>query len=274
MKTRLVVLLLLSVGLLSASGVQNIQAQTGMSVMITTSDGTDITISGVTTITDDVSVKVVNSSTSTILFVGQKAPNQDGTYSFYSSTDSQGWPEDGIYRVTAKQKNSAAYNLNVSIKVEDGRIITDNVTKSSLNLPVELDVNEQHISGLMIDVTADPGSSIIIIDGTTTSQANAVTILVTSPTGNKVHSDQINPSSGSFNADINLGCPHWEESGIYTITVQQGSNNLFKKTASVEIDQCLVVPEFGAIAMAILVVSIVAIVILGARSRTSIMQTY
>ncbi len=275
MKARLAVLLLISAGLISAAGVPNIEAQTGMTVLVTTTDGTDITISGETTKTDDIAVSVINSNTGSVIFVDQEAPNADGTYSFYSSTDSEGWPEDGLYLVTAKQRDSSAYNLDVTIQVEDGRIITDNAAKSSLDVPGEVDTRPAPISGLMIDVTADIGSDVITIDGTTTSQANSVTVIVTSPSGNKVYTDQVRPSaSGVFSADINLGCPHWQEAGFYTIDVQQGSNSLFQKSVDVEISECLVVPEFGALAMAVLVVSIVAIVVLGARSRLSIMPRY
>lgn len=268
-------LLLISVGLLSAAVVPSAQSQSGMSLSVTTTDGTDITISGKTARADDVSVRIVNSSTGTIFYVGQQSPEADGTYKFHSSTNSEGWSEDGIYRVTAKQKDTAAYNLSVSLKVENGRIITENASKSSLSDPGTPDITVHKIPGLAIDVTADLGSEVIVIDGTTTSQSNAVTVLVTSPSGNKVHTDQLVPSpSGEFSTDINIGCPHWQESGDYVVSVQQGPNALFKKTAMVEIDECLVVPEFGAVAMAILAASIVAIVVLGARYRSSIMLGY
>lgn len=272
---RLGILLIISAALLSVAAVHSAQAQSGMSINVTTGNGYDITISGVTTKTEDISAKITNSATSTLIYVGQQKPNSDGTYSFYSTTGAQGWPEDGIYVVAVKQKESAAYNLSVNIKVENGAIVTENATKSSLDIVREPIVNEPTNVGLTIDVTADRGSDTIIIDGVTTSQANAVTVIVTSPIGNKVHTDQVIPSSsGRFSTEISLGCPHWEEEGVYNISVQQGSNNLFKQSADVEISECLVVPEFGSIALVILVASIVAIIALSTRTRASIMPRY
>lgn len=275
MKTRIAILLLLSVGLLSVNGLQESHAQTGMTMNVTTTDGTDITISGETTKDAAISATVLNTNSGRIVNFGQQNPASDTTYSFTFSEGSQGFADDGIYRVTVKQADSAAFDLSVSIKVENGRVVSDNVTKSSLSKIEALETVPEQIIGLMLDVTADVGADVMIVDGMTTSQANAITVKVTSPTGNVVHTDQLNPSqSGRFSTDINIGCPNWEEAGVYTITVQQGTNGLFKKSADVEIDQCLVVPEFGAIAMAILVISIVAIVVLGARSRLSIIPRY
>ena len=261
--------------MLSSTAIQNVEAQTGMSVNVSTSDGTDITISGTTSKMNDVTVKVVNSRTGTVIFVDQGKPDSNGMYSFYNNAGSEGWSEDGIYRVTAKQKETSAYNLSVSIKVEDGKIIGDTVSKSSI---AEINVQPTRppvFVGLTIDVTADFGSDVIKINGKTSSKANSITIKVISPTGNNVHADQLVPSeSGNFETEIYVGCPNWNQDGDYTIIAQQGTNSLFKDTAEVEIKECIVVPEFGALAMIVLVVSIVAIVVLGARSRTSIMPRY
>ena len=278
MKAQFAAIMVLVGALVSGTAAGPVQAQSGMSVDVTTTDGLDLTISGMSAKSDPISVKVEHPQSGNIIYVGQAKPEADGSFSFHSSAGILGWPEDGIYRVTVKQKDASAYNLNLNIKVEEGRIVTESVSKSSLTGIITermLGEVEPELVGLMMDVTADEGADFIRINGQTTSGANAITVLVTSPTGNHVHTDQLTPSSsGYFEADINLGCQQWSEDGVYTITVQQGTNTLFKESADVEIAQCVVVPEFGAVAMAVLLASIVAIVVLGARSRLSVLPRY
>lgn len=277
MKARLGAFLLLSTILLSATALQQVSAQSGMMIEVTTTDGFDLIIKGKSAKADAVTVKVENPQTGNIVFVDQGSPDNDGKFSFRNSVGILGWPEDGIYRVTVKQRDSSAYNLSVNIMVENGMMVTDKMTKSSLSDYTAMrDMSDSATTpGLSIDVIADPGSDVIRIDGTTSSTTNAVTVLVTAPNGNKIHTDQIVPlPSGDFGADINLGCQQWGQNGVYTITVQQGTNTLFKESVDVEVSSCLVVPEFGTVAMAILVASIVAIVALSARSRLSIVPRY
>ncbi|PIW35837.1 MAG: PEFG-CTERM domain-containing protein, partial [Nitrosopumilales archaeon CG15_BIG_FIL_POST_REV_8_21_14_020_33_23] len=66
----------------------------------------------------------------------------------------------------------------------------------------------------------------------------------------------------------------WKENGFYTITANQGLSSEHKQSIKVEIDNGVVVPEFGSIAVMILTVAIISIVVVSAKSRLSIMPRY
>ena len=66
----------------------------------------------------------------------------------------------------------------------------------------------------------------------------------------------------------------WKENGFYTITANQGLSSEHKQSVQVEINNGVVVPEFGSIAVMILVVAIVSIIAVSSKSRLSIIQKY
>jgi len=249
-------------------------AQTGMSIDVTTTDGSDIVISGMTTKPDSVSV-IVTTQQNNVVFVGQGDPEGDGSFEFVTRAGIIGWSEDGIYTVNVNQSqgsSSSPYNLSVNIRVEGGEVTdTSSGAMSSLVGVMEGEMPERMVTedpGLEFTADAQPGASVIRIEGMTTSMANDVTIIVEAPNGNKVHTGQVTPArDGSFADDIMIGCPQWEQDGDYMISVQQGPHTIFRQSAEVEISECLVVPEFGAVAMAVMAVAIVAAIAVTARSR-------
>ena len=134
---------------------------------------------------------------------------------------------------------------------------------------------DMHGDGLTIEADAVEGSTTITITGHATSSNVPVTIMVIAPNGNVVSIDQINPDSdGSFTSTIGVGGPMWKQDGEYSITAQQGSNNMNKADVEVEIADGAVVPEFGTIAMMILVVAIVSIIIVSAKTKLSLVPRY
>ena len=130
---------------------------------------------------------------------------------------------------------------------------------------------DMHGDGLTIEADAVEGSTTITITGHATSSNVPVTIMVIEPAhGNMISIDQINPDSdGSFTSTIGVGGPMWKQDGEYSITAQQGSNNMNKSTVVVEVADGAVVPEFGTIASLVLVVAISSIVVLSAKGRLS-----
>ena len=126
-------------------------------------------------------------------------------------------------------------------------------------------------AGLTIEADAVEGSTTITITGHATSSNVPVTIMVIEPAnGNIISIDQKNPDSdGSFTSILKVGLPLWKADGVYTITAQQGSNNMNKATVEVEVADGAVVPEFGTIASLVLVVAISSIVVLSAKGRLS-----
>jgi len=89
--------------------------------------------------------------------------------------------------------------------------------------------------GMAVTVTANEGSSKILVSGET-SKVTAIAIKVTAPNGNFIAADQISPGAdGKFSTEFNVGGLLWKFDGIYTITTQHGENTLYTIALPVEI---------------------------------------
>ena len=141
-----------------------------------------------------------------------------------------------------------------------------------------------HAAGVGMSVSADAnaGSHSIMISGTT-DRSNDVVIIVTAPNGNRVSVDQVTPSGNSYSATIGIGGNQYNQDGMYTIVASHSigefntlntSHQLITASTEVEIVDGHVIPEFGTIAVMILVVAIVAIVAVSAKSRLSLVQRF
>jgi len=129
--------------------------------------------------------------------------------------------------------------------------------------------------GLEISANAIEGSDTITITGTSVSRDTDITFTINSPNGNLVSVEQITPNTnGQFTVEIKTGGPLWSEDGVYTVTANQGIASEFQDSIEVEIVEGKVIPEFGTIAAMILVVSIISIIAVSAKSRLSIMPRF
>ncbi len=82
--------------------------------------------------------------------------------------------------------------------------------------------------------------------------------------------DQVMPSSnGEFSTSIKTDSPLWKEDGLYTITAYQGSSGELEHSVTVGIEDGVVIPEFGTIAVLVLSLSIISIIVL-TKTRTSV----
>ena len=89
--------------------------------------------------------------------------------------------------------------------------------------------------GMSVTVTANEGSSKIIVSGET-SKVTPVAIKVTAPNGNFIDLAQVSPdANGKFSTEFNVGGLLWKFDGIYTITTQHGENTLYTIRLPVEI---------------------------------------
>ena len=90
-------------------------------------------------------------------------------------------------------------------------------------------------AGMSLTATAEDGSKIISITGTTTSNIGAVTITVKTPDGSNLQAiDQETPNAnGEFSAEFNVS--NWKQDGMYKITAKQGESSLYNITISVEV---------------------------------------
>jgi len=133
--------------------------------------------------------------------------------------------------------------------------------------------------GMSLSVDANAGSHSIMVSGST-DRSDDVMIIVTAPNGNVVAIDQVTPSDSSYSATIGIGGSQYNQDGMYTIIATQSVGSVtgssFFATASTEVEVVdgHVIPEFGTIAAMILVVAIVAIIAVSAKTKLSLVPKY
>ena len=113
------------------------------------------------------------------------------------------------------------------------------------------------------------GTDIIDITGFTTYLESDVTFMITSPNNNIVEIGQISPDDeGKLETQFIVG-QTWNQDGDYIITATQGlpPNDTITDSVTVEILDGVVVPEFGTIAMLVLMVAITSIVVLTRKTH-------
>ena len=140
------------------------------------------------------------------------------------------------------------------------------------NITIE-EVGSPSIRGLTITADAIEGATTIDVSGSTDRNGDIV-LTVSAPNGNIVSVAQVSPSGDSYMATISVGGALWSQDGMYTISAQQGEAALYKTSTQVDIKDGHVVPEFGTIAIMILVVAIVSIIALSAKTKLSLVPRY
>ena len=130
-------------------------------------------------------------------------------------------------------------------------------------------------SGISMAAESQNGSDVIKIKGSTSYSGTDITLIVKSPTGNLITIDQVTPGmNGDFDVEIKIGGAMWKEDGMYTVTANQGTSSEYKKSIKVEINEGVVVPEFGVVASLVLAISIILIIITSAKSKLTIPSRY
>jgi len=174
----------------------------------------------------------------------------------------------GIYTVVVNHED-AENSARIQFTVTGQSLVKEN------QVPAPGTGDRKIIPGLEISAIAMEGSDIITITGTPVSRDTAITFTIYSPTGNLVSVEQITPQTlNPFTVEIKTGGPLWTEDGVYTITANQGIASEFQDSVEVEIIDGKVIPEFGTIAAMILVVSIISIIVVSAKSKLSIMPRF
>ena len=274
---------LMAVSLISVSVIhQEAFAQgQGMSITATADQSSDIiTVTGKTiSQLTDVTLRVTSPSGNNVVIVDQISPDSNGNF-VTEFRIGPTWIENGFYTITAMQgiQQNSLYTLEVMVEITNQMAEKTSVTESNLEtgLFVPNDPNVAKDRGLEIYADAIVGSTTIEITGTTDRVSQDITITVTTPNhGNVITADQVSPNlDGEFATTIEVGGPLWKQDGDYTITAQQFIDPKYTASTIVEIEDGVVVPEFGAIAAMILAVAIISIIVVSARSRLSIMPRY
>ena len=249
-------------------------------------------------------VTPTGNSYSTTIGVGGSQYKQDGMYTILVQQGAESG--DSTESLSTVWKGGQdKYKLSVMFEVTSGTTSVTSITKSSCygttgdqNRPCNYDLSStggtmsdsihvRSISDGPLTITADAirGSTTINVSGTTTQHAGDIMLKVISPNGNIVAVDQVTPSDGSYSATISIGGNQYNQDGMYSITATQAHGSLANTslsnvyqsiTASTEIEivDGYVIPEFGTIAAMILVVAIVAIIAVSAKTKLSLVPRY
>ena len=280
--TTLMAIAIMTLSLISMTSVQqDVFAQSlGMSITTTTDQGSDtITVTGMGVSADTVITFVVKSPNGNVVGIDQVSPDDDGNFTVTFKVGGT-WTEDGFYEIAAKQglTVNTFHTFNFLVEVTDGMTEETSVTISNLDtvdiLSIQTNVVED-AAGLTIDAMAEIGSTTIEITGLTDKLYQDITLTVNAPNGNVVNIAQVSPDDdGGFTSVITTGGPLWKQDGIYTVTAQQFPNTLYTAITEVDIQDGVIVPEFGTIAAMILAVAIISIIAISAKSRLSIIPRY
>ena len=251
----------------------------GMSITATADNGSDVitvigkTVSDITDVTFTVTSPSYN-----VVEVGQVSPDENGDFEKEFKIGPT-WTENGFYKIEAMQgiQQNSLYTLHVLVEITDGMTEKISVTESNLDtgIFVQNEPNVAQDTGLEIDAKAVVGSTTIEITGMTDRVSQDITLTITAPNGNVVSVDQVSPKlSGEFTSTITTGGPLWIQDGFYTVTAQQFDDPKYTASTQVDIEDGVVVPEFGTIAAMILAVAIISIIAVSAKSRLSIIPRY
>ncbi len=262
----------LAVAIISVSALsQNAYAAAGMSLSADGS-GDTIAISGTSDRSDqDVSI-LVWAPNGNLVSVDQSSVS-DGSFSASVNVSNL---SDGTYTIAASQGDASNYNLSVDVDVMGGSSDSSVSATSSTAADVtveEVDSSAVVIHGLTITADAIEGATTVDVSGSTDRNGEIV-LTVTAPNGNIVSVAQVTPSDGSYMTTISVGGALWSQDGMYTISAQQGDAAIYKTSTQVDIKDGHVVPEFGTIAIMILVVAIVSIIALSAKTKLSLVPRY
>jgi len=180
---------------------------------------------------------------------------------------------DGTYTVSASQTSTSKYSVSVEISSSDASASVTTIAASSTGSTTSSIVTAASSSGLSLTAGGVEGSTTIDVSGTT-DRGDDITLKVIAPNGNVITTAQITPSGGSFMTTIATGGALWNQDGMYTISAYQAAPSMYQASAEVEVIDGHVIPEFGTIAVMILVVAIVSIIIVSAKTKLSLVPRY
>ncbi len=225
-----------------------------------------ISVSGVTDRTHEpVTIQVTNSNG---IHAIAQADTSSGNYSAALGVQDM----DGSYTIIAQQgTGSGKYKLSVDISASNTSASASSLITGEASAAA---VTTSQQGGLTISAADSVrGSATISVSGTT-DRGDDITIKVVAPNGNIVSVDQVTPSGGSYSTTIGTGGSQFNQDGVYTITARQADASMYNASAEIEVIDGHVIPEFGTIAVMILVIAIVAIVAVSAKSRLSLVQRF
>jgi len=187
---------------------------------------------------------------------------QDGTFKWLIKPPLPSF-ENGVYTVTASHDDVSSVATIQFTVTGSAMLQKEPIVKSP-----ESNMVGKTSSAITLSTKFDTGSNKITLIGSTTSSVTDITYRITSPNGNLITIGQITPDAGGqFSTEIITGGAQWKENGLYTITANQGLSSEHKQSIQVEINNGVVVPEFGTIAVMILALAIISIIAVSSKSK-------
>jgi len=263
-----IVFLALTIMSVSAIGQNAYAAGGGMSLSADCS-GSSCDVSGTTDRNDQDVTVVITASNGNKVSIDQLSASGGS----FSTTWNVSASDDGTYTISANQGSSSKYSLSVSVDVSGGSSDSSASVSNQIAAAAEEETVAATAGGLTLSATGIEGSTTIDVSGTT-DRGDDITLKVIAPNGNVITTDQITPSGGSFMAAIETGGALWSQDGMYTISAYQAEPSMYQASAEVEVIDGHVIPEFGTIAVMILVVAIVSIIIVSAKTKLSLVPRY
>ena len=223
-----------------------------------------ISISGETDRSEDVMIRIT-AANGNIVAVDQITPS-GGSYSSSNGVDGM----SGDYTIWAKQSDGK-YTMSVTITESEPSASASSIATTSGEAAV---TTSTPTGGLTITASDSVrGSTTIDVSGTT-DRDSVITLIVTAPNGNIISVDQLTPSGGSYSTSFGTGGDQYSQDGMYKISAKQGDASMYNVSTEVEVVDGHVIPEFGTIAAMILVVAIVAIIAVSAKTKLSLVPRY
>ena len=244
-------------------------------------------------------------SYSATIGVGGSQYSQDGMYTILVQQGAQSGDTTyaSLNLLTEYQGGHfGKYKFAAQVEVTSGTTSATSISKSSCYGTCNYDPSTPIMSGGIsegaLTITADAvlGSTTIDVSGTTSLNIGDIMLKVIAPNGNVVAIDQVTPSGNSYSATIGVGGSQYNQDGMYTIIATQSTGSVADTsgpstivdgvmishpvyqsiTASTEVEVVdgHVIPEFGTIAAMILVVAIVAIIAVSAKTKLSLVPRY
>ncbi len=256
----------MAVTLLSVPGFGNNAYAAGMTLSADANYMTgQISISGETDRSEDVII-VITASNGNKVAVDQITPS-GGSYSSNNGVADM----SGDYTILAKQSDGL-YTLSVTITESESSASTSSIATTAGTAAA---VTTSAPAGGLTITAGDSvrGSTTIDVSGTTDRDAT-ITLIVTAPNGNIIAVDQVEPSGGSYSASFGTGGDQYKQDGMYKVSAKQGEASMYNVSTEVEVVDGHVIPEFGTIAAMILVVAIIAIIAVSAKTKLSLVPRY
>ena len=280
-------------------GISSDSGGVGMSLSVDANAGShSIMVSGTTDRSDDIMI-IVTAPNGNVVAIDQITPSGN-SYSATIGVGGSQYGQDGMYTILVQQGAQSGdttfsslnlltnyqggaiskYKFAAQVEVTSGTTSATSISKSSCYGTCNYDPSAPIMAGGISDggltITASDsvrGSTTIDVSGTTDRDA-VITLIVTAPNGNIVSVDQLTPSGGSYSTAIGTGGSQYSQDGMYTISAKQGDASMYNVSTEVEVVDGHVIPEFGTIAAMILVVAIVAIIAVSAKTKLSLVPKY